>query len=337
MKIKVGINGFGRIGRLVTRAIFLNKFDEIEIVAINDLHSIENMKYLFNYDTVHGIWNNSNNKVDIINDKLVINNNSIKIFQERDPKNIKWDDLNVDYVIECTGVFTNIDKASQHLVNNKNIKSIIISAPSEDAPMYVMGVNENNYRGEKVISNASCTTNCLGPLVKILNDNFKIREGLMSTIHATTATQKTVDGPSVKDWRGGRSIFNNIIPSSTGAAKAIGKIIPELEGKLTGLAYRVPVSDGSIVDLTVSFENETSLEKIEDAIKNSIQMKNGLVNITYDEIVSSDIIGNKASSIFDLKASIMLNNKFFKIVSWYDNEWGYSNRLVDLITNISRK
>ena len=335
MVIKVGINGFGRIGRITTRAIFKKNVD-IELVAINDpFLELKQMVYLFNYDSVHGVWNDSINSIISNNDKLTINNKNIKIFKEKDPEQIDWDSCKVDYVIDCTGVFTTIEKAGKHLKNNINIKSVIISAPSQDAPMFVYGVNHNKYNGEKVISNSSCTTNCLSPLVKIINDKYTLVEGLMTTIHATTATQKTVDGPAGKDWRSGRTVFNNIIPSSTGAAKAVTKIIPELENKLTGMAFRVPVSNGSVVDLTIKTEKPTSLDDIFKTIeeKSSSEFKD-IITLTDSELVSTDIIGNSNSCIVDKKSCIMLNNNFFKIVAWYDNEWGYSNRLVDLMCNL---
>ena len=337
MTVRIGINGFGRIGRITTRAIFKKNLD-IELVAINDpFMDLDHMIYLFNYDSVHGVWNNSdNNNISANNTDLIINNKNIKIFKEKNPELIDWDSCDVDYVIDCTGVFITIEKANMHLKNNTNIKSVIISAPSPDAPMFVFGVNHDKYNNQKVISNSSCTTNCLSPLVKILNDKFTIVEGLMTTIHATTATQKTVDGPAGKDWRSGRSVYNNIIPSSTGAAKAVTKIIPELENKLTGMAFRVPVNDGSIVDLTIRTEKSTSLEEIFTLIKQKSdeEFKN-IIAISDSELVSSDIIGNSNSCIVDKSSCIMLNNNFFKLVAWYDNEWGYSNRLVDLTYSLS--
>ena len=329
MTIKIGINGFGRIGRLLTRAIFLRKELDMELVAINDPSEIKTMQYLLTYDSVHRKWNAD---ISIEKDFLVINKKYIKISHERNPENIDW--VNADYILESSGCFTKMESAKKHLSNNKKIKGICVSAPSDDIPMYVMGVNNKDYKDEKIISNASCTTNCLAPVAKILHENYGIVEGLMTTIHATTATQKTVDGLSTKDWRGGRSILNNIIPSSTGAAKAVGKIIPELEGKLTGMAIRVPVSNGSLVDLTVKLDKKTDLQEIEKTFtKNSL---NGIITIAKDEIVSSDIIGNSSSSIFDKNSSVMLNENFFKLIFWYDNEWGYSNRLLELVLNCDR-
>ena len=334
--IRIGINGFGRIGRLVTRILFTT--NNIQLVAINSTMEIDHMKYLYNYDSVHGLWDKSNNSnmVSTINNELIINNQVIKLFTEREPNKIEWDKYDIDYVIECTGAFTNANDVSKHFQLNKKIKCIIVSAPSKDIPMFVMGVNNKDYNNETIISNASCTTNCLGPIVKLLNDKYTIIEGLMTTIHATTASQKTVDGSSKKDWRGGRSILNNIIPSSTGAAKAIGKIIPELSGKLNGNSYRVPTQDGSVVDLIIKLEKETNLDEISNLIlENKIELNN-IVDIIDEQIVSSDIIGNSASAILDKNASIMLNNTFFKLVLWYDNEWAYSNRIVDLLLYISK-
>lgn len=335
--IRIGINGFGRIGRLVTRILF-NTDSNIQLVAINCTMEIEHMQYLYNYDSVHGLWDkpNNSNMVSTMNNELIINNQAIKLFTERDPTKIEWDKYDIDYVIECTGAFTNYKDVSKHFILNKKIKSIIVSAPSNDIPMFVMGVNNKDYNNEPIISNASCTTNCLGPIVKLLNDKYTIVEGLMTTIHATTATQKTVDGSTKKDWRGGRSILNNIIPSSTGAAKAIGKIIPELTGKLNGNSYRVPIQNGSVVDLTIKLEKETNLDDISNLILENKKELNNIIDTTNNELVSSDIIGNSASAILDKKASIMLTTTFFKLVLWYDNEWGYSNRIVDLLLYISK-
>lgn len=332
MTIKVGINGFGRIGRLVFRIIEDRRIkgEDIVVVGINDPF-IENdyMIYLLNNDTVHGHFNYSiTNNPD---NTLSINNNIINKFSERDPSLIKWG--NVDVVVESTGVFTTLEKASAHLVGGA--KKVIISAPSADAPMYVIGVNHLEYKGEKVISNASCTTNCLAPLAKVINDKFGIIEGLMTTVHSLTATQKTVDGPSGKDWRAGRAASYNIIPASTGAAKAVGKVIPELNGKLTGMAFRVPTADVSVVDLTVRLEKAVSTEELMQTIKDaSSGNMSGILDWTEEPLVSSDFIGNSNSSIVDIKACIQLNDNFIKLISWYDNEWGYSNRVIDLIKHI---
>lgn len=335
MTIRVGINGFGRIGRLVARAL-LTSGKDIQLVAINDpMMNLEQIKHIFNYDSVHGKWNSKENNIYVSDNELIINNKVVKVFHEREPEKIKWDDYDVDYLVESTGIFTKHDGASRHLVNNKKIKCVVVSAPSPDIPMFVMGVNHKKYNNEKIISNASCTTNCLAPLVKILNDNFGVKEGLMSTIHAATSTQNTVDGISRKNLRLGRSLLNNIIPSSTGAAKAVGKILPEVDGKLTGMAFRVPVPDCSVVDLTVKLEKKTNLDEIEECIRHNLIELTGIIDITNDEVVSSDIIGNKCSLVFDKKASVMLNDTFFKLIAWYDNEWGYSNRIVDLICHIA--
>ena len=327
--VKVGINGFGRIGRLVFRCIENRRLlgSNIEVVAINDPFSEVNyMAYQLKYDSVHGTCN-YNIKSD---SDFIVNNKNIHVFKEKEPDKIEWGKYDVDYIIECTGVFTALDQASKHLVLGG--KRVIISAPSNDAPMFVMGVNNKKYNGEKVFSNASCTTNCLAPLAKVLNNNFGIVEGLMTTVHATTATQKTVDGPSSRDWRGGRSASANIIPSSTGAAKAVGKVLPELEGKLTGMAFRVPTIDVSIIDLTVRLEKSVSYEEIVNAVKEASENEmKGILGWTDEELVSKDFEGDSRSSILDIKAGIALNKNFVKLVSWYDNEWGYSNRIVDLI------
>lgn len=328
--VKVGINGFGRIGRLVFRTIEDRRLqgEDIEVVAINDPFSeTKYMGYQLKYDSVHG---KCNYDISENNGNLVVNNQEIHHFAERDPLNINWGHHNVDCVVEATGVFTTMDGASKHLVGGA--KKVIISAPSKDAPMFVMGVNNNKYNGEQVISNASCTTNCLAPLAKVIHDKFGIVEGLMTTVHATTSTQRTVDGPSAKDWRGGRSASANIIPSSTGAAKAVGKVIPELDGKLTGMAFRVPTIDVSVVDLTVRLENGASYNEIIEAIKESSENEmKGILGWTDEPLVSTDFEGDMRSSIVDVGAGIALNNNFVKLVSWYDNEWGYSNRLVDLL------
>jgi len=331
--VKVGINGFGRIGRLVLRAA-MDK-GGVEVVAINDpFIPLDYMVYMFKYDSTHGRFKG---EVAVAGDKLVINGKEIAVFGERDPTAIPWGSAGADYVVESTGVFTTTEKASAHLQGGA--KKVIISAPSADAPMFVMGVNEDSYTTDmKVVSNASCTTNCLAPVSKVINDNFGILEGLMTTIHATTATQKTVDGPSGKDWRGGRGAAQNIIPSSTGAAKAVGKVIPELNGKLTGMAFRVPTPDVSVVDLTVRLAKETSYEEICAKIKEAANgpMK-GILEYTEDQVVSTDFVGDTHSSIFDAKAGIMLSSTFVKLVSWYDNEYGYSNRVIDLINFMATK
>lgn len=342
MVIRVGINGFGRIGRLLARIIYCldSELDiNIELVAINHPRvDINQLKYLFEYDSVHGRWTKDNkNTIEIIDNELFINKKLVNVFNESDPKNIEWDSVNVDYVIESSGHFTTQIEASKHLTNNKRIKCVIVSAASSDIPMFVMGVNNDKYNNEKIISNASCSTNCLAPLVKIIHENYGIKEGLMTTIHAATASQRTVDGTSKKDWRGGRSVLNNIIPSTTGAAKAVGKLIPDLEGKLTGMAFRVPVSDASVIDLTLKLKTNTSLDNICKTIANDKDYDNGLFKITEDEVVSSDIIGESASFILDKKSSIKLNESFFKIIAWYDNEWGYCNRLIDLMVYINKK
>ena len=333
--VKVGINGFGRIGRLVFRSIEDRRLngEDIQVVAINDPFSeTKYMAYQLKYDSVHG---KCNYEIGEENDNLVVNNNEIFHFKERDPSNIQWSDHNVDYVVEATGVFTTMEGASKHLVGGA--KRVVISAPSKDAPMFVMGVNNDKYNGEQVLSNASCTTNCLAPLAKVLHDNFGIIEGLMTTVHATTSTQRTVDGPSAKDWRGGRSASANIIPSSTGAAKAVGKVIPDLNGKLTGMAFRVPTIDVSVVDLTVRLEEGASYDEIINVIKKASEgeMK-GILGWTDEPLVSTDFEGDSRSSIVDVNAGIAISDTFVKLVSWYDNEWGYSNRLVDLILYSSK-
>jgi len=332
-KVQVGINGFGRIGRIVFRNALLH--GDAEVVAINDpFIDLEYMVYMFKYDTVHGIFKGD---VHTANGKLVVNGKEIAVFNEKDPASIPWGSVNAHYVVESTGVFTTKEKAGLHLKGGA--KKVVISAPSADAPMYVCGVNLDKYDPkDDVISNASCTTNCLAPLAKVLHDNFTIVEALMTTVHATTATQKTVDGPSGKDWRGGRSAAANIIPSSTGAAKAVGKVIPDLNGKLTGMAFRVPTVNVSVVDLTARIEKGASYDDIKKAMKAAADgpMK-GILAYTEDEVVSSDFIGNTASSTFDAKAGISLNNNFVKLVSWYDNEFGYSRRVVDLLVYIAKK
>ncbi|KAK7039201.1 hypothetical protein VNI00_010106 [Paramarasmius palmivorus] len=323
----------GRIGRIVLRNALEKQ--EIEVVAVNDpFIDLEYMVYMFKYDSVHGRFKGS---VETKEGKLYINGKPIAVFGERDPAAIPWGSVGADYIVESTGVFTTIDKASAHLKGGA--KKVIISAPSADAPMYVVGVNLDSYDPKHtVISNASCTTNCLAPLAKVIHDKFGIIEGLMSTIHATTATQKTVDGPSNKDWRGGRGINNNIIPSSTGAAKAVGKVIPSLNGKLTGLSFRVPTPDVSVVDLVVRLEKETTYDEIKAAIKEAAAGPlNGVLDYTDDNVVSTDFVGHNASSIFDAAAGIQLNKNFVKLISWYDNEWGYSRRVCDLLIFAAKK
>jgi len=331
---KIGINGFGRIGRLVTRAAFSAMNKGVTIVAINDpFIDLDYMVYMFKYDSTHGKWKGTVEQKD---GKLVIDGNPITCFTERDPNAIKWADAGAVYVVESTGVFTDIAKASAHMTGGA--KKVVISAPSADAPMFVMGVNNKAYDGSpNVVSNASCTTNCLAPLAKVIDTNFGIVEGLMTTVHATTATQKTVDGPSGKDWRGGRGAAQNIIPSATGAAKAVGKVLPQLNGKLTGMAFRVPTPDVSVVDLTCKLGKPASYDAICAAIKAATTDPEycGVIDYTEDEVVSTDFVGNSFSSIFDKKAGIALTDTFVKLVSWYDNEWGYSNRVVDLVAHMA--
>jgi len=332
MAVKIGINGFGRIGRLVMRAAAGR--DDVEVVGINDPFIDPNyMCYMFKYDTVHGKFGGT---IEEGNGSIIINGKEIKVYAAKDPAEIPWGACGADYVVESTGVFTTIDKAHAHL--NAGAKSVVISAPSADAPMFVMGVNQDKYTSDmKIISNASCTTNCLAPLAKVINDNFGIVEGLMTTVHATTATQKTVDGPSAKDWRGGRGAAFNIIPSSTGAAKAVGKVIPELNGKLTGMAFRVPTADVSVVDLTCRLAKPATYDQICATIKAASESAEfaGILGYTEDAVVSSDFITDARTSIFDAGAGISLNENFVKLVSWYDNEWGYSNKVVDLIAYIA--
>ena len=329
-KLKVGINGFGRIGRMVFRAAAQR--DDIEIVAINDLLELDHLAYLLKYDSVHG---NFKGTVEISGDQLIVNGNVVRITAERDPRNLKWDEVGATVVAECTGIFTTLDMAQQHIEGGA--KKVVISAPSKDAPMFVMGVNHNEVKAtDTIVSNASCTTNCLAPLAKVLNDNFGIEEALMTTVHATTATQMTVDGPSRKDFRGGRSALLNIIPAATGAAKAVTKVIPALEGKLTGMAFRVPNADVSVVDLTVKLSKETSYEEIKKTFKAASENElRGVLGYTEDLVVSQDFIGDARTSIFDADAGIELNSTFFKLVSWYDNEAGYSNKLIDLALHVA--
>ena len=327
MKAKVGINGFGRIGRLVFRAAMYN--EKVDVVGINDpFIDLEYMVYMLRYDTVHGQFKGT---IETKGDKLVVNGKEIAVYASMNPAEIPWKDCGAEYVVESTGVFTTTEKASAHI--EAGAKKVVISAPSADAPMFVMGVNNDKYTKDMtVISNASCTTNCLAPLAKVIHEKFGIIEGLMTTVHATTATQKTVDGPSKKDWRGGRGAAFNIIPSSTGAAKAVGKVIPELNGKLTGMAFRVPTADVSVVDLTCRLEKAASYDDIKAAVKAASENElQGILGYTEDAVVSSDFISDARTSIFDAKAGISLNDNFVKLVSWYDNEWGYSNKVVDLI------
>jgi glyceraldehyde 3-phosphate dehydrogenase len=330
--VKLGINGFGRIGRLVARAA--SERNDIELVAINDpFMDLDYMVYMFKYDSTHGRFPGT---VEAKDGKLVINGKAISVFAEKDPALIKWGEAGADIVCESTGVFTTKDKAAIHLKGGA--KKVIISAPSKDAPMFVVGVNSDKYDASiDVLSNASCTTNCLAPVAKVLHDNYGIIEGLMTTVHSYTATQKTVDGPSGKDWKGGRGAAQNIIPSSTGAASAVGKVIPALEGKLTGMAFRVPTPDVSVVDLTVRLEKATTyddIKKLMKSVSESGPLK-GIVAYTEDEVVSSDFITDSHSCIFDAGSGIALNNNFVKVICWYDNEWGYSNRLVDLAIHVS--
>ena len=325
-KIKVGINGFGRIGRLVFRAAQLR--DDIQVVGINDLIDVDYMAYMLRYDSAHGKFEGT---VEVKDGMLVVNGNPIRVTAERNPADLKWNELGAEYVVESTGLFLTKEKAQAHI--DAGAKRVIMSAPSkDDTPMFVFGVNNHKYNGETIVSNASCTTNCLAPIVKVLNENFGLVEGLMTTVHATTATQKTVDGPSVKDWRGGRASLSNIIPSSTGAAKAVGKVIPEMNGRLTGMSFRVPTIDVSVVDLTCRLEKPCTYEDIKAAMKHASENElKGILGYTEDDVVSSDFLSDPRTSIFDAKAGIQLNENFVKVVSWYDNEWGYSNKVVEMI------
>ncbi|MDR1356719.1 MAG: type I glyceraldehyde-3-phosphate dehydrogenase [Tannerellaceae bacterium] len=330
--IKVGINGFGRIGRLVFRAA--QKRSDILVVGINDLISVEYMAYMLKYDTVHGRFDGT---VEVKDGQLVVNGNAIRVTAEKNPADLKWDAVGAEYVVESTGLFLSKDKAQGHI--DAGAKYVVMSAPSkDDTPMFVCGVNLDAYaKGTQFVSNASCTTNCLAPVAKVLNDKFGIADGLMTTVHATTATQKTVDGPSAKDWRGGRAASGNIIPSSTGAAKAVGKVIPQLNGKLTGMSMRIPTLDVSVVDLTVNLVKPASYDDIKAAMKAASENElKGILGYTEDEVVSSDFIGDSRTSIFDAKAGIALTDKFVKIVAWYDNEWGYSNKVLELIAHMKK-
>ena len=328
-KIKVGINGFGRIGSLVFNAMV--ERDNIEVVGINDLVNAEYMAYMLKYDSVHGKFAG---EVSVEGNDLIVNGKRIRVTSERDPNNLKWNEVGAEYIVESTGLFLTKETATAHL--NAGAKKVVLSAPSkDDTPMFVMGVNHKELKADQnIFSNASCTTNCLAPLAKVVHDNFGIVEGLMTTVHATTATQRTVDGPSIKDWRGGRSALLNIIPSSTGAAKAVGKVIPSLNGKLTGMAFRVPTADVSVVDLTVRLEKATSYDEISQAIKSASENElKGILGYTEDPVVSQDFIVDKRTSSFDKGAGIMLSPNFVKLVSWYDNETGYSNKLTDLLAH----
>lgn len=331
MAIKIGINGFGRIGRLVFRATVNNP--KVVVTGINDpFIDLDYMAYMLKYDTVHGQFEGS---IETRDGKLVVNGKEIFVYGAMDPKDIPWRECGAEYIVESTGVFTTTEKASAHFVGGA--KKVVISAPSKDAPMFVMGVNHDKYTKDmNVVSNASCTTNCLAPLAKVIHENFGIVEGLMTTVHAVTATQKTVDGPSKKDWRGGRAANYNIIPSSTGAAQAVGKVIPELNGKLTGMAFRVPTADVSVVDLTCRLEKSATYDEIKAAVKRASENElKGILGYTEDEVVSSDFIHDPRTSIFDAKAGIALNSNFVKLIAWYDNEWGYSNKVVDLIMHMA--
>lgn len=326
-KVKIGINGFGRIGRLVFR-VAMSKADQVEVVGINDLIDVEYMAYMLRYDSVHGRFNGT---VEVSDGKLVVNGQQIRVTAEKDPANLRWNEVGAEYVVESTGLFLTKEKAEAHI--KAGAKYVVMSAPSkDDTPMFVMGVNQKKYNGEQIISNASCTTNCLAPLAKVINDKFGILEGLMTTVHATTATQKTVDGPSAKDWRGGRAAGGNIIPSSTGAAKAVGKVIPELNGKLTGMSFRVPTLDVSVVDLTVRLEKGTTYEEICKVVKEASEGElKGILGYTEDAVVSTDFVGDSRTSIFDATAGIQLSPTFVKLVTWYDNEWGYSTKIIEMI------
>ena len=331
--IKVGINGFGRIGRMVFRAIVENFSKDVQVVGINDLLEPAYLAYMLKYDSVHGSFNHD---VKVEGNFLIVNGNRIRLTAEREPSNLKWNEVGAEVVIESTGLFLTDEKSRQHIA--AGAKKVIMSAPSkDDTPMFVFGVNHEKYAGQDIISNASCTTNCLAPLAKIIDENFGIVKGLMTTVHAATATQKTVDGPSQKDWRGGRGILENIIPSSTGAAKAVGKVLPHLNGKLTGMSFRVPTSDVSVVDLTVVLEKSATMEQINAVVKKASETNlKGILGYTEDAVVSTDFRGCSLTSIYDATAGIGLDGNFVKLVSWYDNEWGYSNKVVEMIKVISK-
>jgi glyceraldehyde 3-phosphate dehydrogenase len=330
MTIRIGINGFGRIGRLAFRRAC--SVADVEVVAINDLIDVDYLAYMLRYDSTHGRFQG---EVAVANGQLVVNGRAIRISAERDPANLNWGDVGADYVLESTGFFLTDESARAHIT--AGARRVVMSAPSKDAtPMFVMGVNHTTYAGQEIVSNASCTTNCLAPLAKVVHDNFGIVSGLMTTVHATTATQKTVDGPSVKDWRGGRGAGQNIIPSSTGAAKAVGKVIPELNGKLTGMAFRVPTPDVSVVDLTVNLAKPASYEEIKAAMKAASEgPMAGILGYTEDDVVSNDFLGESCTSVFDAGAGIALTDTFMKLVAWYDNEWGYSCKCIDLIRHMA--
>lgn len=331
MTIKVGINGFGRIGRFVFRASV--ERTDIEVVAINDLIDVEYMAYMLKYDSTHGRFNGT---VEVKDGNLIVNGKTVRVTAERNPTELQWDAVGVDVVAEATGIFLTDETARQHIT--AGAKKVVLTGPSKDAtPMFVMGVNHASYKGQDIVSNASCTTNCLAPIAKVLNDKWGIESGLMTTVHATTATQKTVDGPSAKDWRGGRGASQNIIPSSTGAAKAVGVVLPELNGKLTGMAFRVPTANVSVVDLTVNLKESATYAEICAAMKAASEGEMaGVLGYTEDEVVSQDFIGEVNTSVFDAKAGVALTDKFVKVVSWYDNEIGYSNKVLDLIAHISK-
>ena len=328
--IKVGINGFGRIGRLVMRASF--EREDIDVVAINDpFIDLEYMRYMLQYDTIHG---KLNKEIEVLEDGIMVDGKKIAVYNCKEPSEIPWKDTGAEYIVESSGVFTSMEGASKHFAGGA--KKVVVSAPTKDTPMFVMGVNHNDYTKDMdVVSNASCTTNCLAPLAKVVHEKFGIKDGLMTTVHSVTATQKTVDGPSKKDWRGGRAATYNIIPSSTGAAKAVGKVIPELNGKLTGMSFRVPTLDVSVVDLTCNLERPATYDEIVEAVKEACQGElKGIMDYTEDAVVSSDFIHDPHTSIFDVKAGIALNDNFVKLVAWYDNEWGYSNKVLDLIMHM---
>ena len=331
--VKVGINGFGRIGRMVFRAIVDNFSNDVQVVGINDLLEPAYLAYMLKYDSVHGRFNHD---VKVEGNFLIVNGNRIRLTAEREPSNLKWNEVGAEVVIESTGLFLTDEKSRQHIA--AGAKKVIMSAPSkDDTPMFVFGVNHEKYAGQDIISNASCTTNCLAPLAKIIDENFGIVKGLMTTVHAATATQKTVDGPSQKDWRGGRGILENIIPSSTRAAKAVGKVLPHLNGKLTGMSFRVPTSDVSVVDLTVVLEKSATMEQINAVVKKASETNlKGILGYTEDAVVSTDFRGCSLTSIYDATAGIGLDGNFVKLVSWYDNEWGYSNKVVEMIKVISK-
>ena len=329
-QIKIGINGFGRIGRMVFRAA-CTQTDKYDVVGINDLCPVDYLAYMLKYDTMHGQFNGSID-FDLEKNLLIVNGKAIRVTAEKDPANLKWNEVEAEYVVESTGLFLTEEKAQAHIA--AGAKYVVMSAPSKDAtPMFVCGVNTDTYAGQKIVSNASCTTNCLAPVAKVLHENFGITDGLMTTVHSTTATQKTVDGPSLKDWRGGRAASGNIIPSSTGAAKAVGKVIPELNGKLTGMSMRVPTLDVSVVDLTVNLAKPAKYEEICEAMKKASEGSlKGVLGYTEEAVVSSDFLGDPRTSIFDKAAGIALTDTFVKVVAWYDNEWGYSNKVLDLIS-----